>query len=162
MLLLLGALMALLGVSELARQFRKPSLLERLRRSLLQPTGPEEHEASADMIALGKMRATMDASIRRPLDPDSPISEIVAAVEYNFEQVSDDLGKVRAEMRAADAGLDHKVSDESRRLANGVAALRQDLEDATTGGLDLTIAGLWFVIAGTVLSALPGLGVIAG
>lgn len=156
-----GAAMALVGVRDLSRQFHKPSLLDGLKAKLLRP----RRDATVNVVGLTStvsVGSSLDVSLRRPVTAEQPIEEIVARVNYNIEQLTTELADARNELRNAAARLESRIGEENAQRAMAVAALQQDLESATTGGLDLTVAGLWCVIAGTVLSALPGLGIFGG
>lgn len=149
-LLVLGACMALMGVRDLRIQFNTPSLLDRAATALLQPPRDANVEV-VGVVATGKVGMFLDLSARRSVTADQPIDAIVAGINYNIEQLTTELTEARTELRNAGARLDRRISEENARLERALSALRQDLESATTGGLDLAAAGLWFVIAGTVL-----------
>lgn len=161
LLLVSGAFMALLGIKDVREQFRHPNLLDRMRLALLAPHGKTAF-FEATVLTGAQARFRVDASIRKRASSEASLADQIAALQYNLEQLDIELSEARNESRAAEEILSQRLADEVDRLSKATAGLSDDLEKATAGGLDLTVAGLWFVIAGTILSALPSLGFFLG
>jgi hypothetical protein len=157
LLQLFGLGLVAYGLSDMRRKFGRPSVVTaatqwwRRLRTAMGPAQPITFSGQAGGVAIVSGRAVMDVRA-------GPNSSLERRVEI-LEQRLDILAR---EARDAQERLDRRLDEvskrseaESRAHADAVERLRVQLEDMAVGGLHFEMAGLVWLLFGTITSSLP-------
>ena len=90
------------------------------------------------------------------LGADATVEERLDALEEKYEQLNQQLAEARRELKSEARRLDEAVNDERRARDEADAAIQEQLESFSVGGLHLESMGLVWLLVGITLTTLPG------
>ena len=104
-------------------------------------------------IAISGGRARLD--IWYNADPDAAIEARIDAAEKNLSRLRDRLNEFEQETEKSLARRTKALEQEKQDRASGDKDIREKLEAAQVGGLYISMAGMWWLVAGVIMSTVP-------
>jgi hypothetical protein len=152
---LAGVLSVAFGIASTRGQFGQPSMLDRTLVFL--HDWPRYPRPISGTTAIMQTHATIAATgnVTAGVLPGQAIEARLLALEQRVNEittkVANDVAEIRGEMRKQNAQLEA----ESENRSEGDALLHRQLEITATGGLDLSLCGVLWLLVGSVFSTIP-------
>ena len=153
----LGVSMVAIGLKQTRDLFDVPSVKEQALNWLKRfPKVFARREIIKGTISIegapGKMKAYGTVEPK----PDASIEERLNALEEKYKQLNQKLIAARNEIEVEAQRLDENLEEERRTRDEADAAIREQLESFSVGGLHLESVGLIWLLVGITLGTLSG------
>ena len=151
---LAGVLSVACGVASTRKQFGHPSTIDRAMTFIREwPRYPKPSTGiAASLQAVGAMSAT--GTVPVGMAPEQTVEARLAALEQQLKDIvtkaANDAAEIRRQLR------DHRglIEAESASRSEGDANLHLQLEMTATGGLDLSLCGVLWLLVGTTFGTI--------
>jgi hypothetical protein len=152
---LAGILSVAFGVASTRRMFGHPPIIARVRAYLSDvPRFPRP----AKNVTIGLSGVSTVATIGNVtigIAPEQTVEARLLALEQRVSEIvtksANDTAELRGDLRKQNALLEA----ESEHRSEGDALLHRQLEMTATGGLDLSLCGVLWLLVGSVFSTIP-------
>jgi len=149
----LGLLTVVHGIRETRKLFGRPSLLQVLREKVARfPRWRRDAFVHVGTGAMTISGGSASAHVWSKIDPAAPIEERVNALTRNVERMNERLIQTQKENDAELRKHSESLHQERQVREKGDDKLRQLMEAAETGGLDISLIGLVWLAVGLILS----------
>lgn len=152
---LAGVLSVAFGVASTRKQFGHPSMSDRTLAFLRDR--PRYACPISGMAASLQANATMTATgfVTVGVAPEQTIDARLFALEQRLNELGTKVANDTAEIRGELRGQTALLYAESTSRSEADAPLHRQLEMTATGGLDLSLCGVAWLIVGSVCSTIP-------
>jgi hypothetical protein len=148
---LLGIVTVWRDLTDTARRFGKRSFLNStlawLRAFLTLGIAP-----SSATVETAEASDKVSATVRRPILPNAPLEERVAALEINLSRIDEDLSFACREIDRQGRELTAKIEAERDERNGAIERVKGSLEDAVAGNLATLAFGVAWLAVGVVLA----------
>ena len=152
---LTGVLSVAFGVASTRRMFGQPSLFARVRAYISDvPRFPRP--ATNVAIAVSGLNAMTSAgNVTIGVAPEQTIEARLLELEHRVSEIATKAAKDTAEIRGDLRKQNALLVAESANRSDGDILLHRQVEMTATGGLDLSLCGLLWLLVGSVFGTIP-------
>jgi len=153
LLQLLGIATVLYGISNTRKLFGHPSLLAAALSWLR--AFPKLHSGPVNIVGAGVLEdatAFGRATVRLQAGPNAGLEDRVRVLEENFKSIDGRATELQQQIDEAGQLVNASLSKERELRKRDVATLSKRLEMSETGGMDVSLMGLIWLMVGLVMS----------
>lgn len=153
---LAGVLSVAYGVASTRKMFGHPSMLDRAMAFVHdRPCFPKPVESSIAIALSGLGAASSTGSATFGVAPEQTIEARLSALEQQVKGIVTKAANDTAEIRGKLREQRGMIEAESVSRSEGDANLHRQLEMTATGGLDLSLCGVLWLLVGSTFGTIP-------
>lgn len=146
------------GINDAQKRLGGKSLLKRVRDYFAVLFKRPQRHTGFGAIAEGQATVTADLTVaKRAPDPNTlSIEDRIATLEAEAREQRSKLGATQRRLASEAAARARGDSEVRATGERSLGELRKLLEEAQTSGVTLSLAGLVWLLVGTVMTSIPG------